>query len=264
MGRLDNKVAIVTGASSGMGMEISRLFAKEGASVVAIARRKERLQGVIDEITRQGGKAIAVAGDVTIQADIEKAVRTAVEKYGHLDIVVNNAGLMDNMAPVDRMSDEMFDNVIDVNLKGPFLMFRAAIPEMLKNPDNPKYPAGFGKGAFVTVASAGGLRGAIAGPAYTASKHGVIGLAKNVAFMYAKKGIRSNIIAPGGVATDMAAAITGWDPEGVAICTGDAEISNPRYGTPEEIAMLALFLASDESSLINGATVTADAGWSAH
>ena len=264
MGRLDGKVAIVTGASSGMGEAITKLFAQEGAKVVAIARRKEKLQGVIDEITGKGGTAIAVSGDVTNQADVENAVRTAVEQYGKIDIVVNNAGLMDNMAPVERMADEMFDNVIDINLKGPFRLFRAAIPEMLKNPDNPAYPAGFGKGTFVTVASMGGLRGAISGPAYTASKHGVIGLAKNVAFMYAKKGIRSNIIAPGGVATDMAGAISGWDPEGVGICTEDAALTNPRYGTPGEIAMLALFLASDESSLINGATVAADSGWSAH
>ena len=263
MGRLDGKVAIVTGASSGMGEAITKRFAKEGATVLAIARRKEKLQGVIDEITAQGGKAVAVSGDVTNQADVENVVKTAVEQYGKLDIVVNNAGLMDNMAPVERIPDEMFDNVIDVNLKGPFRMFRAAIPAMLKNPDNPKYPAGFGKGAFVTVASVGGLRGAISGPAYTASKHGVVGLAKNVAFMYAKKGIRSNIIAPGGVATEMAAAMTGWDPEWVGICTSGNAECNPRTGAPGEIAELALFLASDESSLINGATVTADAGWCA-
>ena len=170
MGKLDNRVAIVTGASSGMGKEIARLFAGEGASVVAVARHKEKLQGVIDEITRAGGKATAVAGDVSKEEDIQNAVKAAVEKYGRLDIVINNAGLMDKMAPVGDMDDETWFEIIDVNLTGPMRLFRAAIPIFLKQ----------GKGVFVTTASVGGLFGCRAGTAYTASKHGVIGLAKNV------------------------------------------------------------------------------------
>ena len=260
MGRLDGKVAIVTGASSGMGEAITKLFAKEGATVLAIARRKEKLQHVIDEVTKKGGKAVALAGDVANEADVKNAVKTAVEQYGKLDIVVNNAGALDKVAPVADLDDETWRNVFAVNVDGPMYMFRAAIPEMLKNPGDAE---GLNKGAFVTVSSIGGTHGGHTGAAYTASKHANLGLAKNVGYMYAKKGIRSNIIAPGGVATEMAAAMTGWDPEWVGICTSGNAECNPRTGAPGEIAELALFLASDESSLINGATVTADAGWCA-
>lgn len=252
MGRLDGKVAIVTGASSGMGEAITKLFAKEGASVVAIARRKEKLQGVIDEVTSGGGRAIAVAGDVSKEEDVQNAVKTAVEKFGRLDIVVNNAGLMDRMAPVGDLDDQVWNSVLDVNMTGPMRLMRAAIPQFLKQ----------GSGVFVTVASIGGLYGSRAGAAYTASKHGVIGLAKNVAFMYAKKGIRSNIIAPGGVNTEITQGLD-LHPEGAGIA-GSGMATNPRMGEADEIARVALFLASDDASFVNGATVVADAGWSAY
>jgi len=156
--KLEDKVAIVTGASSGMGAAIAKRFAKEGASVVAIARRKERLQSLIDEITADGGRAIAVAGDVTSDADVENAVKTAVRKFGKLDIVVNNAGLLDKFVPVAELDDDLWNAVLDVNLTGPMRMFRAAIPEMETA----------GGGSFVTIASVGGLQGCRAGPAYTA------------------------------------------------------------------------------------------------
>lgn len=250
--RLKDKVALVTGASSGMGLEIARLFAEEGASVVLVARRKERLEALVDRITAGGGKAIAVAGDVTREVDVRGAVQAAVTTFGRLDIVINNAGLMDRMDPVADLDDAIWNAVIDVNLTGPMRLFRAAIPEMEK----------IGGGAFVTVASLGGIRGARAGAAYTASKHGVIGLAKNVAYAYAKKGIRSNIIAPGGVETEILSG-KNLNPEGAKIYAAGMA-TNPRMGDPVEIAHLALFLASDEASLVNGATVTADAGWSAY
>ena len=250
--RLKDKVALVTGASSGMGLEIARLFAGEGASVVVVARRKDRLTALVDQITASGGKAVAVAGDVTREEDVRNAVQTAVTTYGRLDIVINNAGLMDRMDPVADLDDDIWNAVIDVNLTGPMRFFRAAIPEMEKA----------GGGAFVTVASVGGICGGRAGAAYTASKHGVVGLAKNVAYAYAKKGIRSNVIAPGGVSTEI---LTGKDlnEEGAKIYAAGMA-TNPRMGEPMEVARLALFLASDEASLVNGAVVTADAGWTAY
>ena len=250
--RLKDKVALVTGASSGMGLEIARLFAGEGASVVVVARRKDRLTALVDQITASGGKAVAVAGDVTREEDVRSAVRTAVTTYGRLDIVINNAGLMDRMDPVADLDDDIWNAVIDVNLTGPMRFFRAAIPEMEKA----------GGGAFVTVASVGGICGGRAGAAYTASKHGVVGLAKNVAYAYARKGIRSNVIAPGGVSTEI---LTGKDlnEEGAKIYAAGTA-TNPRTGEPMEVARLALFLASDEASLVNGAVVTADAGWTAY
>ncbi len=261
MGRLDGKVAIVTGASSGMGEAITKLFAREGATVLAIARRKEKLQRVIDEVTAKGGKAVALAGDVSKEDDVKNAVKTAVEQYGKLDIVVNNAGALDKVAPVADMDDETWRNVFAVNVDGPMYMFRAAIPEMLKNPGDAD---GLNRGAFVTVASIAATHGAHGGAAYTASKHANLGLAKNVAFMYAKKGLRSNIIAPGYVQTEMVdlSRTTQSHAEGIELASAGVGAS-PRMGTAEEIAALALFLASDEARLVNGAVVPADAGWAA-
>lgn len=252
--RLENKVALVTGASAGMGNSIGKLFAKEGASVVLIARRKEKLDELVNQIKNDGGKAIAIAGDVTKEEDVQNAVKTAVDEYGKLDIVINNAGMLDKMDPVADMSDDIWDAVIGVNLTGPMRVFRNAIPVMEKN----------GGGSFVTIASVAGVCGARGGPAYTASKHGVLGLSKNVAFMYAKKNIRSNVIAPGSTNTDMVAdADKKCNQEGYGICiTGTANM--PRLGEPEEVAQLALFLASDDGSIVNGAVVTADAGWTAY
>ena len=253
MQRLENKVALVTGASSGMGYQIAKLFAKEGASIVVIARRKEKLADLIAHIEADGGKAIAVAGDVTSEDDVQNAVKTAVQTFGKLDIVVNNAGILDKMRPVTELDDDLWNAVINTNLAGPMRVFRAAIPEMEKN----------GGGVFVTVSSLGGLFGARAGAAYTASKHGVLGLAKNVAFIYADKNIRSNVIAPGGVKTEIGADIAGVSEMGMKRCQlGMATM--PRMGEAEEIAQLALFLASDEASLVNGAVVTADTGWGAY
>jgi NAD(P)-dependent dehydrogenase (short-subunit alcohol dehydrogenase family) len=206
---------------------------------------------VIDEIIAKGGTAIAVSGDVSREEDIRNAVKAAVEKYGRFDIVVNNVGLMDKMAPVGGLDDETWNQIIDINLTGPMRLFRAAIPIFLKQ----------GKGVFVTTASIGGLFGCRAGTTYTASKHGVIGLAKNVD-MYAKKGIRSNIIAPGGVMTDITKGIQ-MHPEGAVLC-GAGLVTNPRMGEPSEIARVALFLASDDSSFVNAATIVADSGWSAY
>ena len=253
MGRLDSKVALVTGASSGMGYEIAKLFAKEGASVVVIARRKERLADLIAQIEVDGGKAVAVAGDVTNEEDVQNAVKTAVQEFGKLDVVINNAGILDKMKPVTELDDDLWNAVLDVNLTGPMRFFRAAIPEMEK----------IGGGAFVTISSLGGLHAGIAGAAYIASKHGVLGLAKNVAFIYANKNIRSNVIAPGGINTEIGTDIAGVSEMGMERCQiGMATM--PRMGEPEEIARLALFLASDEASLINGAVVTADAGGGAY
>ncbi|MGZ7166747.1 MAG: glucose 1-dehydrogenase [Halobacteriota archaeon] len=253
MGRLENKVALVTGASSGMGYEIAKLFGKEGASVVVIARRKEKLADLIAQIEADGGKGIAVAGDVTSEEDVQNAVKTAVQEFGKLNIVINNAGILDKMKPVTELDDDLWNAVMNVNLMGPMRFFRAAIPEMEK----------IGGGVFVTVASLGGLHAGIAGSAYIASKHGVLGLAKNVAYMYANKNIRSNVIAPGAVNTEMGTDVTGNSAMGMERCqVGMATM--PRMGEPEEIARLALFLASDEASLINGAVVTADAGWGAY
>lgn len=253
MGKLEGKVALVTGASSGMGYETAKLFAKAGASVVVIARRKERLEDLVAQIKDDGGKAVVVVGDVMKEDDVQRAVKTAVQEFGRLDIVINNAGIMDKMKPVTETDDELWNSVLSTNLTGPMRFFRAAIPYMLKN----------GGGTFITISSLGGIYGARGGAAYTASKHGVLGLAKNVAFIYADQNIRSNVIVPGGVNTEISRDMDEWSELGGQQCSMGLD-TMVRMGEPEEVARLTLFLASDDASFINGAVVAADAGWSAY
>lgn len=251
---LEDKVAIITGATAGMGKAMSELFSQEGASVVLFARREERLQNLVSEIEEKGGKAVYYAGDVTSQEDIDNLVDLAMKEYGKIDIAINNAGIMDNFKTIVNVDDDLWEKVIDVNVTGPMRLYRAVIPKMLEN----------GGGSLVTVASIGGLYGKISGTAYTASKHAAIGMSKSTAWMYAKQNIRCNVIAPGGVNTEIAATMdpAKLDMEGYGTCAAFVEM-NPKTGEAEEIAELALFLASDKASLINGAVVTADGGWTA-
>lgn len=251
---LEDKVAIITGATAGMGKAMAELFSQEGASVVLFARREERLQNLVSEIEEKGGKAVYYAGDVTSQEDIDNLVDLAMKEYGKIDIAINNAGIMDNFKTIVNVDDDLWEKVIDVNVTGPMRLYRAVIPKMLEN----------GGGSLVTVASIGGLYGKISGTAYTASKHAAIGMSKSTAWMYAKQNIRCNVIAPGGVNTEIAATMdpAKLDMEGYGTCAAFVEM-NPKTGEAEEIAELALFLASDKASLINGAVVTADGGWTA-
>src|SRR5690606_16856261 len=172
--------------------------------------------------------------------------------YGTLDILVNNAGIMDSFEPVGDITDEKWDLIFDINTKAVMRATRKAIPIFLEK----------GKGVIINTASTGGLNGAHAGAAYGASKHAVVGLTKNTGYMYAKEGIRCNAIAPGGVATNIASSITDFNQFGAGR-TQAVQAIMPRIGQPEEIAQVALFLASDDSSFVNGTVITADAGWTA-
>jgi len=250
--RLEGKVAIVTGAASGMGKAIAELYAKEGAKVVATDLNLEGVQSVVEGIKANGGTAIAIKTNVGNLDDVNAMIDTAVKEYGTLDILVNNAGIMDNMAAVGDVEDARWDLIFDVNTKGVMRAMRKAIPLFLEK----------GKGVIVNIASTGGFSGAHAGAAYVASKHAVVGLTKNTAFMYAQKGIRCNAIAPGATITNISSSMTNLNEFG-ASRTQVTQGVIPRAGTPEEIAQVALFLASDESSFVNGAIVTADAGWTA-
>lgn len=253
MMKLEGKVAVVTGAASGMGKAIAILYAKEGAKVVVSDLKLEATQAVVDEITSCGGTAIAVEANVAKEEDIQNLIDTAVHTYGTLDILVNNAGIMDNFIPAAEVTDELWERIISVNTTGPMRAIRKALPIFIEK----------GKGVIINNASIGGLRGSVAGAAYTASKHALIGLTKNVGFQYATLGIRCNAIAPGGVNTNIGTSIDNPSPFGFEKATGGA-ITNPRSGEPEEIATVALFLASDDSSLVNGTVITADSGWSAY
>ena len=250
--KLKGKVAVVTGASSGMGREIAYVFAKEGAVVYAAARRLEKLEELAEKTKDFEGKIIPVSSNLINQEDAEKLIEYA--DSGKLDILVNNAGIMDDFSGVGDVNDEMMNKVFDLNVFAPFYTSRKAVNIFLKE----------GKGVIVNIASIGGLYGARAGAVYTASKHALVGLTKNTGYMYAKKNIRCNAICPGAIETDIGSGEYMKHVNQDGMNTIMANIGgNPRSGSPAEIAEIAVFLASDESSLINGQCLAADAGWTA-
>ncbi|WP_168121806.1 SDR family oxidoreductase [Paenibacillus sp. HB172176] len=253
--KLQDKVAIVTGAASGMGRAIAQLFAAEGAKVIVSDLNVEGAETVVEEITAKCGTAVAVAvaSNVAKEEDVQKLVDAAVNEFGTLDILVNNAGIMDNFVPAGDLTDELWERVFAVNTTGPMRTIRKSLPIFLEK----------GAGVIVNIASAGGLNGSRAGAAYTASKHAVVGLTKNVGYQYALKGIRCNAIAPGGVETNIGSTLTAPNSFGMERAMSGIGI-NPRNGKPEEVAKVALFLASDDSSFVNGVVVEADAGWTAY
>jgi len=251
--KLSGKVAIVTGAASGMGKAIAERFAQEGAKVVASDLNAEGVQAVVRGIETKGGTAIAAAANVAKEEDVRNLVDTAVSTYGTVDILINNAGIMDNFVPAAEITDELWERVFAVNTTGPMRTTRRVLPIFMEKRS----------GAIVNIASIGGLQGSRAGATYTASKHAVIGFTKNVGFQYAEYGIRCNAIAPGGVNTNIGTTMNNPSQFGMGKAMSGAS-NNPRAGEPEEIAAVALFLASDDASFVNGAVVTADAGWTAY
>ncbi|MDP4263522.1 MAG: SDR family oxidoreductase [Bacteroidota bacterium] len=255
MKRLDNKVAIITGAASGLGRAITMLYTAEGAKVVAADINEKALGVLKDEVTAKSGTITIVVANMAKADDIENMVKTTVDTYGTVDILVNNAGIMDDFSPVANVTDLMWDRVMAINLNGPCKAMRSVLKIMLEK----KY------GIIINIASIGGLQGARAGAAYTASKHAIIGLTKNTGYIYAKSGIRCNAIAPGAMDTNISATIDFTKISALAnerIMPG--MVLNPRSSNPAEVANIALFLASDEASFINGAVITADGGWTAY
>ncbi|HLR59476.1 MAG TPA: SDR family oxidoreductase [Pseudogracilibacillus sp.] len=249
--KLEGKVAVITGSASGIGKEIAKLFAKEGASVIISDLNEEGALEVVKEIKDNGGKATAVVTNVTNQEDVDNMIDQAVSTYGKLDILVNNAGIMDNMTPAADITDELWDRVFAINTTSMMRTSRKALSVFLKQEN----------GVIINMASAAALHGSRAGVAYTAAKHAVIGLTKNIGFQYAEKGVRCNAIAPGGVNT----AIAAGEPNefGMERVMSGAS-NNPRSGDPIEVARVALFLASDDAGFINGEVIKADAGWMAY
>ncbi|TXK84390.1 SDR family oxidoreductase [Paenibacillus sp. N3.4] len=251
--KLSGKVAIVTGAASGMGKAIAELYAAEGAKVIVSDIDLDTAQIVVAGIESQGGTALAVAANVMKEEDVQHLIDTAVNTYGTLDILVNNAGIMDNFVPAGELTDALWERVFAINTTGPMRTTRKALPIFIEKKS----------GVIVNIASAGGLYGSRAGAAYTASKHAVVGFTKNVGFQYANLGIRCNAIAPGGVATNIGATMT--EPNGFGMERAMAGMNlNPRTGDALDIAKVALFLASDDSGFVNGTVITADAGWTAY
>jgi NAD(P)-dependent dehydrogenase (short-subunit alcohol dehydrogenase family) len=250
--KLKGKTAIITGAGSGMGRAMANLFAAEGATIVAADWHQGDLDAVVAEVGKTGATITGIKANVAEQAEAEAMVDKAIDAYGRLDVLVNNAGVMDLFAPVGELDDETWRRVMSVNLDGPMYACRRAVPKLQEQ----------GGGVILNTASVAGLSGAAAGAAYTASKHALIGLTLNTAWMYAGRGIRCNAIAAGGVETNIMQSIdaTALNQSGLAVLTPYHKMM-PRQLQPIDIANLALFLVSDEARFINGAIVPADDGW---
>ena len=252
--RLQGKVTVITGAGSGMGLAMATLFAAEGASVVAGDWNGERLDAAVASIKESGGTITGAQGNIADQATAEHLVDLAISTYGHLDVLCNNAGVMDYMQGVAELSDDIWRRVLSINLDGPMFTSRRALQHMLAR----------GSGSIVNVASTAGIHGGAAGAAYTASKHALVGLTRNTAWMYATRGIRCNAICPGATNTNIAETMP---PDRLDAAggqrAGQFAALAPAYLEPTDIAFLALFLASDESQHINGTIIPADAGWAA-
>ena len=265
--RLSNKTALVTGAASGNGKAIATLFAREKAKVVLVDINKSELEKVVASLSEQGFDVTGIEADVTKEADIQKMVDQTLAKYGRLDILVNNAGIFDELMPVGEVSDDLWYKIMETNLNAPMRAIRKVIPIFEKQ----------GGGVIVNTASIAGLTGARGGgAAYMASKHGLIGLTKNVAFNYKEKNIRCNAVAPGRVETNLRAnserlagsksardrSIENWKDIENKVTEG--YITNMRKCSPDEIAKVVLFLASDEASFVNGSVFVADGGWTSY
>jgi NAD(P)-dependent dehydrogenase (short-subunit alcohol dehydrogenase family) len=250
--RLRDKVAIITGAGSGLGRAAALLFAKEGAKVVVAANRDKDGEHTVKSIKDVGGDALFVKVDVTKAADLQNAVKTAVAKYGRLDIMFNNAGTPGPGKTIADITEEEWHKVISVNLTGVFLGTKHAIPEMLKG----------GGGVIINTSSVAALSPRRYAGAYAAAKAGVIQLTRTTALEYARKNIRANCILPGPIDTPFFTKVAGGDPEKIAAFKEKVlkEVPMGRFAQPEEIAQVALFLASDEASYITGAAFAVDGG----
>ncbi|TIX48802.1 SDR family oxidoreductase [Alteraurantiacibacter aquimixticola] len=241
---LADKTAIITGASSGIGRAAARLFAGEGAAVVLVARRRDKLEELAEEISSQGGSAVIAAGDVTEAETHSRAVKAAQESFGGLDIALNNAGTVGELAPLATMQFANWEHVLATNLTSGFLAAQAQIPAMIER----------GGGSLVFTGSFVGVSAGLPGmTTYGASKAGLLGLVKGITADYAEQGIRANALLPGGTKTEMAGS-AGQQEWAAGLH------AMKRLAEPEEIARAALFLASGMSSFVTGSALLADGG----
>ena len=251
MGKLNNKVAIVTGGGTGIGRTIALKFATEGADVVICSRNIANLDKVSKEIESLGRRSLAIAADISVKQQVEKMVKQTVDNFGQIDILVNNAGIVHVINLLDT-SEEIWDETINTNLKGTFLCIQAVARYMIKK----KY------GKIINISSTAGRGSALDdGPSYCASKAGVIQLTQNAAFELGPYGINVNCIAPGLILTPMVRSAMKTEEEFEAFLEGRKSAAVlGRLGEPEDIANVAVFLASEDSSFISGQTVPVDGG----
>ena len=253
MGRLDGKRAIVTGAGSGIGRASALLFAKEGAWVLAVDKTADTVEETAAKITAAGGRAIAMAADAGSEPDVQAYVKRAIAEFGGLDVVYANAGISGGMVPLFEQTVEYWQEILRVNLIGPFLAIKHAGQHMVAQKS----------GSIVCTASVAGLRANAGANAYSASKAGVISLAQTAANSFYGTGVRVNAICPGLIETGMTKPI--FDSAKERGTAGNIGQLNPlnRAGEPHEIAAMAAFLASDEASYVNGQAIAVDGGLSA-
>jgi NAD(P)-dependent dehydrogenase (short-subunit alcohol dehydrogenase family) len=258
-----NKMAIVTGAGSGIGRAIALALAANGAPVAALDLDGASAEETSNLITKAGGNAKAFQGDTSKAADIERAVSGAVAALGPLEIMVNNAGILDGYFNVDEMDEAVWRRVIDIDLTGVFLGSKRALAEMLPR----------GRGRIVNMASVAGLNGTGGGAAYVAAKHGVVGLTRQMAVVYSSRGVTINAVCPGPILTDLrrhSQAILGPgvpDMSGRGIAVNDEQVRTVvpagRRGTVEDIASAVCYLASEEAGYVTGHAMVVDGGWRA-
>jgi len=261
MTNLSGKNAVITGGETGIGLAIVEALSAAGAQILMGGILENAGEEAVKKIRAKGGKVDFIKIDVREGAQVDKLVQSAVDRFGRLDIMVNNAGVFDGFASCIDTSESLWDKVIDINLKGTFFGCQAALKRMV--------PQGYGR--IVNTASIGGLRGGADGAPYTASKFGVVGLTRQIACTYAEKGITINAVCPGVIQTDIrgnSTVILGDDAPKMAGVGADPDgfkrlVPARRKGLPAEVADLTVFLVSDNSAYINGQAIAIDGGWSA-
>lgn len=241
--RLENKIALITGSTSGMGQAEAKLFAKEGAKVIVTGRNVERLDKTVAEIKSDGGEAVGIIADITTKEGCEKLYQEAMKVWDRIDILVNNAGIFDGRLPLLETDEDLWRRVYATNIDAPYRLNKLVLPQMIERR----------AGSIVNVSSVAGLIASKGGAAYTSSKHALVGLTKQMCSEYAEYGIKINAICPGTIVTPLIADI-------VDTIRND-NIPEHRFGQPEEVAELALFFASDEAKFCNGVIAPIDGGY---